>query len=103
MKHRRITALALAALLALSATFTVSAQGTQQEKMKQCNIEANARHLAGNERRQYMKVCLSAAGKPHKALNAQQQRMKFCNAQANVKGLKGAERKQFMSSCLKSR
>ena len=79
----------------------------QQNKMKTCNEEANAKGLGegkGDERRAFMKECLST--KSAKAVKAggteQQSKMKSCNKEAGIKGLKGDERKTFMSTCLSS-
>ena len=89
-----------------------AAQLAQQEKMKSCNKEAKAKALKGDERKAFMKSCLSgkastapatakaapaAASKPA----TQQDKMKACNAEAKTKALKGDERKKFMSDCLK--
>ena len=96
-----------------------AAQLAQQEKMKSCNKEAKAKALKGDERKAFMKSCLSgkastapatatvapatakaapaAASKPA----TQQDKMKSCNAEAKTKALKGDERKKFMSDCLK--
>ena len=101
MKNRLITALALAALLAGGAAVTVSAQGTQQERMRLCNTQANARHLMGGDRRQFMSTCLSQRSREHKAMNSQQRKMKVCSGGAKAKGLKGAARKRYMSECLR--
>jgi len=68
----------------------------QQEKMKNCNAQASDKK--GDERKSFMKECLSA--KPMKATTAQQEKMKVCNKEAAGKELKGDERKKFMSSCL---
>ena len=68
----------------------------QQEKMKNCNAQATDKK--GDERKAFMKECLSA--KPMKANTAQQEKMKVCNKEASGKELKGDERKKFMSSCL---
>jgi hypothetical protein len=68
----------------------------QQEKMKNCNAQATDKK--GDERKAFMKECLSA--KPMKATTAQQEKMKVCNKEASGKELKGDERKKFMSSCL---
>ena len=68
----------------------------QQEKMKNCNAQATDKK--GDERKAFMKECLSA--KPVKANTAQQEKMKVCNKEAAGKELKGDERKKFMSSCL---
>lgn len=78
------------------------AQNTQQAKMTSCNADAKAKGLTGDDRKAYMKTCLSA--KPSddsKPLNSQQTKMKSCNAEATAKGLKGADRKTYMTSCLK--
>lgn len=72
----------------------------QQSKMTACNADAKDRK--GDERKAYMKDCLSA--KPAaaaKVTTPQQNKMKTCNADA--KGMKGADRKAFMSTCLKAK
>ncbi len=101
---------------ALIAAAPVLAAG---EKMKGCSKEATG--MKGDERKAFMKKCLSkdyvlksdaAAGTPAAAAipatpappataSAQQDRMKGCNAEARAKGLMGEERKRFMSGCLK--
>ncbi len=102
MKHPLITALALAALLTAGGkAVTVSAQGTQQERMKLCNTQAGARHLMGGERRRFMSTCLSKRRTGHMAMNTQQRKMKECSAGAKAKGLKGTARKRYMSECLR--
>jgi len=74
----------------------------QQNKMKACSDQANAKGLGegkGDERKAFMKECLSA--KPAKSgKTAQQEKMKACNKEAGEKQLKGDERKKFMSTCL---
>jgi hypothetical protein len=76
----------------------------QQNKMKQCNAEADAKGLGGEgkgeARKAFMKECLSS--KPTKTSGgvSQQEKMKTCNKEASEKKLKGDERKKFMSSCL---
>ncbi len=65
----------------------------QQEKMAACNKEAEGKK--GDERKAFMKSCLSA--KPE----TQQSKMKSCNTAAGDK--KGDERKAFMSECLKKK
>ncbi len=67
------------------------AKTAQQTKMGTCNQEAADKK--GDERKAFMKTCLSA--KPV----TQQSKMKTCNADAGDK--KGDERKAFMSQCLK--
>jgi hypothetical protein len=102
MKHRLITALAVAALLTVGGrAVTVSAQGSQQDRMKLCNTQASARHLMGGERRRFMSTCLSKRPRRHMAMNTQQRKMKACSAGAKSKGMKGAARKRYMSECLR--
>lgn len=66
------------------------AAGPQQDRMKNCNKEAA--DLKGDERKAFMKECLSRDS------SAQQDKMKVCNKEAE--GLKGDERKAFMKECL---
>jgi len=107
------------ALACLGFAFTVSAPAfAAGEKMKGCSKEATG--MKGDERKAFMKKCLSKdyvlkhdamAGAPAAATPAtpatpaasstQQNKMKACNADAKTKGLKGDERKKFMSACLK--
>lgn len=92
----------LIALLAMGFMFAVAAPaiaGEQQNKMKTCNAEAKGK--TGDERKAFMKACLSKDGVPAAAENkpTQQNKMKTCNEEAA--GKKGDERKAFMSSCLK--
>lgn len=80
----------------------------QQSKMKGCNQEAREMGVKGDERKAFMKKCLSknyqlksdktaggtsAAGDGDKA--------KACKSEAGQKGLKGDARKSFMADCLK--
>jgi hypothetical protein len=64
----------------------------QQSKMAMCNKDADGKK--GDERKAFMKTCLSA-----KKPATQQSKMKTCNTEAT--GKKGDERKAFMSECLK--
>lgn len=93
----------IACTLALAATVAVPAHATpQQEKMKTCSADAKTKNLAGDERKAFMKECLSAkADAPADGKTAQQKKMTTCNADAKAKALKGDERKKFMSECLK--
>jgi hypothetical protein len=126
MKYPAIIALALAMLVSASAP--ALAESAQQNRMKECNAQAEGK--SGFERKIFMKHCLSgnkaatpaAAAAPAaasapvpapapvsapgmsksgKPLTAQQQKMKDCNAEA--KGMKGDERVKFMSGCLKKK
>jgi uncharacterized protein HemX len=94
MKTTILTALLVAAAWSAPTAWA----GTQQDKMKTCNAEAKDKALAGDERKAFMKTCLSAKAVDKQA--AQQEKMKTCNADAKAKALAGDERKAFMKSCL---
>ena len=75
----------------------------QQQRMTDCNQQASAKTLKGEERKTFMSQCLkkettTSQGKP---LTPQQQKMSDYNKAASAKSLKGDERSTFMSSCLK--
>ncbi len=95
------------ALLACSLTLgSAHAATDQQNKMTTCNAEAKTKDLKGEERKAFMKECLSAKPAPAPAAETgtpQQNKMKTCNADAKTKDLKGDERKKFMSECLKAK
>jgi hypothetical protein len=88
-----ISVLALGLVMSMGAAHAADDDGKtkQQSKMTTCNAEAMDKK--GDERKAFMKECLSAK----KA--TQQEKMKTCNVEA--KGMKGDERKKFMSECLK--
>ena len=79
-----------------------AAQKKQQERMRDCNEQAGAKKMEGEERKKFMSSCLrgDTTAKGGK-MTEQQSRMRDCNRQAGDKGLKGDERKKFMSACLK--
>ncbi|MFP5476293.1 MAG: PsiF family protein [Gammaproteobacteria bacterium] len=81
-----------------AATAAEKAPTAQQSKMKTCNADAGDKK--GDERKAFMKQCLSA--KPAKAAT-QQDKMKSCNADPKAKTLKGDERKAFMKECLSAK
>ncbi len=103
--------LSFGAAHAADAPAAPTAKTAQQNKMVTCNKDATGKK--GDERKAFMKECLSAkpaaaaaesaAAAPAPAEEAagtsQQSKMKTCNADA--KGKKGSERKKFMSECLK--
>jgi hypothetical protein len=91
-----------AALAAATLAQPALADNSQQTKMTTCNADAKTKGLTGDDRKAYMKTCLSAAGASTdtKPLNSQQAKMKSCNADAKTKGLTGDDRKTFMSHCL---
>ena len=88
-----------------------AAGNSQQNKMATCNKDATGKK--GDERKAFMKECLSnkpaapaAAPAPAPeaapaAGNSQQNKMATCNKEAT--GKKGDERKAFMSECLKAK
>ena len=96
MKHlMTVLALSVACLsnTALAADAAARAPMTkQQSKMGECNKDAGDKK--GDERKAFMKTCLSAKK------TTQQDKMKSCNAEPKAKELKGDERKAFMKECL---
>jgi psiF repeat len=88
-----IAALALTGLLASPAF----AANSQQTKMADCNKQAADKK--GDDRKAFMKSCLSAT--PAAAPMSQQDKMKMCNTQAADK--KGDDRKAFMKTCLSNK
>ena len=68
------------------------AKTAQQTKMGTCN--KNAEGKKGDDRKAFMKECLSAKAEPA----TQQSKMKTCNVDAKDK--KGDDRKAFMKECL---
>ncbi len=93
-----ITMLALLGLVALNPAFAAT---EQQNKMATCNKDATGKK--GDERKAFMKECLSKKPEaPAEApKNSQQNKMATCNKDAT--GKKGDERKKFMSECLKAK
>ena len=101
----------LLTLLALGMSLTVgvahaadaaAAPTAQQSKMKTCNMDAKDKK--GDERKAFMKECLSAKPAAAEATGTtQQNKMKTCNADAKTKALKGDERKAFMKECLSNK
>jgi hypothetical protein len=74
------------------------AKTAQQNKMVTCNADAAGKK--GDERKAFMKDCLS--NKPAAPVKVtQQEKMKTCNADAT--GKKGDERKAFMKTCLSNK
>ncbi|HOB96788.1 MAG TPA: PsiF family protein [Aquabacterium sp.] len=92
----QIAALSIAAL-SFGAQAADKEPTKQQSKMTTCSKDAGDKK--GDERKAFMKECLSA--KPAAAAGtAQQNKMKTCNADPKAKTLKGDERKKFMKECL---
>ena len=103
-KLRSLWAVAGLALSVLSVTPALAADApakaptAQQNKMKTCNADPKAKELKGDERKAFMKECLSANKQ-----ETQQTKMKACNADPKAKELKGDERKAFMKECLSNK
>jgi len=76
---------------AIVATPVFAADNPQQIKMKDCNIKAADKK--GNDRKAFMKTCLSA--KPMKA----ESRISMCNKR--TAGMKGDERSRAQSDCMR--
>ena len=84
---------AFAASHAASAPMADKKPTAQQGKMATCNKDAADKK--GDERKAFMKSCLSAKAATG---TTQQSKMKTCNTSAAEK--KGDERKAFMKECL---
>jgi hypothetical protein len=98
----RTTMTALVLGVALSVSFAAApafAQNSQQSKMSTCNTQASGKK--GDDRKAYMKDCLSSAPVAASAPMTQQQKMTACNKTAT--GKKGDERKAFMKDCLSNK
>ena len=93
---------ALAILTLSSAAFAAPepaapAKSTQQNKMVTCNADAAGKK--GDERKAFMKECLSA--KPEKQLTPQQEKMKTCTKASA--GKKGEDYKASLKACLSAK
>jgi hypothetical protein len=86
--------LALSFASAHAAEDAAKPKTAQQTKMATCN--ADAKDKKGDDRKAFMKDCLSKK-------ESQQDKMKTCNADAKTKELKGDERKAFMKTCLSNK
>ena len=98
-----ISLVALGLTLAMGAAHAADEKATpQQNKMKTCNADAKTKDLKGDERKAFMKECLSAKGpgtEPAKT-SPQEDAMNACKAEAQK--LKGNARQEKMRACLKS-
>lgn len=120
MQIRNITSLALAIAFAFAGSAhaapgqDAAATGksgkpltAQQLRMKNCNAEAKAQSLKGDERRGFMSTCLkggstelAARADKSAAPSPAQVKRKACSTEAKDKGLKGEERKTFVRECV---
>ena len=108
--------IALTCLGLLIVTSVPAVAGVQQEKMRMCNKEAKEKALAGEERKAFMKSCLSkekegavaaadSQAEPTPADHADKkmarhEKRKLCKKEAKEKALTGEDRKTFMKTCL---
>ena len=92
---KTLIALTLAGLFACGTAFAADTKMTpQQEKMKACNADAAGK--TGDERKAFMKTCLSAKeAKPAKP----ESKMAMCNKK--TAGMKADERAKAQSECMK--
>jgi len=88
-----ITAAVLLSLGLLAGAAQAAEPTAQQSKMATCNKDAADKK--GDERKAFMKECLSAKKE------TQQSKMGTCNKDAGEK--KGDERKAFMKECLSAK
>lgn len=88
----------LAMLLPLLCTSAYAANA-QQTKMAACNKDATGKK--GDERKAFMKQCLSAKSDVAAPAPTQQDKMKACAASG--KGKKGDDYKAFMKECLSNK
>ncbi len=97
-----LTLLAMGLSLSMGAAHAADAAAEaktpQQSKMGTCNKDAGDKK--GDERKAFMKSCLSAKPAAADKKTTQQSKMKTCNVDAGAKNLKGDERKAFMKDCL---
>jgi hypothetical protein len=99
-----LLALGLSLSLGVAHAADEKAASPQQSKMKTCNADPKAKELKGDERKAFMKECLSAKAEPAAdGKSAQQSKMKTCNSDPKAKELKGDARKAFMKECLSAK
>lgn len=85
------------AILLACAAIAFGAQATpQQDKMKSCNVEAKGKK--GDERKAFMKECLSA--KPAEAAASAAPGGAVCEKSAADKKLHGAAAKSHIKKCM---
>jgi len=99
--NKLISLIALSLAVVAGGAYAADKEPTaQQSKMGMCNKDAGDKK--GDERKAFMKECLSAKpAAPAASGTPQQMRMKQCNVDAKDK--KGDERKAFMKDCLSNK
>ena len=94
--------LAVLALFAVTGTQAVDGKLTaQQQRMKDCNAQANRQRLMSEPRQHFMATCLRSHGDGPPRFTAQQSRMSGCNRLASERGLDGSARQDFVQDCLR--
>jgi hypothetical protein len=79
------------------------AQKAQREKMKNCNASAKEKALKGDDRKAFMKECLSSGNKSTQAAKSDEKaKTQACQKAAKEKSLQGDARKAFISECVAS-
>ncbi len=90
---KQLLTLTLLSLFACGAAYAADEKMTpQQEKMKACNTKAG--DMKGDERKAFMKTCLSAKAEPPKS------KMAMCNEK--TKGMTKADADKTRSECMKA-
>ena len=88
------------AILLACAAVAFGAQATpQQDKMKACNAEAKQKNKTGDDRKAFMKECLSAKADAAPAAPAAPAANAACEKSAADKKLHGAAAKSHIKKC----
>jgi hypothetical protein len=97
-RGKKLVVLAVLGLIAWPLAAQEAQKMTRQERMTFCNQQAGDKK--GDERKAFMKQCLSKKAAASQKPVKQREKMKYCNQQAG--DAKGEERKTFMRECLKA-
>jgi psiF repeat len=90
--------------IGLVAAFALAPQAQAASQKNRAACKAEAGDKKGDERKAFMKTCLSEKAAASKgARTAQQEKMKACNADAKKDALKGDKRREFMKTCLSNK
>lgn len=77
------------------------AQKAHRERMSACSKDAKQQGIKGDERKEFMRQCLSegkTSATPQD--DTERNRKAACRKEARDQGLKGAARKKFMNECV---
>jgi hypothetical protein len=78
------------------------AQKAHRERMSACSKDAKQQGLKGDQRKAFMRQCLSGETAASQEPDSARSQTAACRKDARAKGLKGGERKRFMSECVGS-